>query len=268
MRVSDFQPPTDKTPNLPKLLSLCFLSYLRKPDSQSNMALSNDPTSPNELNLASLSIDSDGHQGLICGPLLRYSEINYDSRTWYGSCLIVSKSTDPPSLKVTLPSTAGNDNSSSFEFTAECIDTYRQQYRFWRYPLALPLTREPQKATYNCGSDSDHGQHSFHLPGLQETMRFMFHSCNGFSMIPQEVKDKYGDQLLWQDVLDRHYVMPFHVLIGGGDQLYQDKIIKEDFMQPWNDEKSPDKRLAMTMSQNMMDGMEAFFFRNYIENFG
>ncbi|KAI8337947.1 hypothetical protein BC941DRAFT_352187 [Chlamydoabsidia padenii] len=192
---------------------------------------------------------------IICGPLLRYTEIDYNTQTWYGSCLIVmSKDVHPSRLEVTL------SGGGSFEFTPECLDTYRNQYRFWRYPLALPLTRHEQKAIY-------YNQH-FYLPAIQHAMRFMFHSCSGFSQIPQDIKDKYGDQLMWQDVLDRHHIMPFHVLIGGGDQLYQDKIINQDFMRPWTDEKVAKKRLAMILTPDMVDGVESFFFNNYVENFG
>jgi hypothetical protein len=98
----------------------------------------------------------------------------------------------------------------------------------------------------------------------------MFYSCNGFSDIPQEVKNKFGEKTapLWQDVLDRHKVMPFHVFLGGGDQLYQDRLIKDEFMKPWVAEKDPAKRLAMKLSQEMRDGFESFYFNNYCINFG
>ncbi|CAO3608060.1 unnamed protein product [Cunninghamella echinulata] len=101
-------------------------------------------------------------------------------------------------------------------------------------------------------------------------MRFMFYSCNGFSDIPQEVKNKFGEKEapLWQDVLDRHEVVPFHVLLGGGDQLYQDRLMKEDFMKPWRDEKDATKRIQMKLSNDMKAGFEHFYFWNYVINFG
>jgi hypothetical protein len=98
----------------------------------------------------------------------------------------------------------------------------------------------------------------------------MFYSCGGFSNFPQTIKDRYNEKgaPLWQDILDRHEVMPFHVMLGGGDQLYQDSLIFDDFMKPWVAEKNPKKRLAMKLSQAMKDGFEYFFFWNYVKSFG
>jgi hypothetical protein len=160
------------------------------------------------------------------------------------------------------------------------LDVFGEGYTFWRYAIELPLTHEPQIATYTSDTFAvtpaiaQHQQQppgfDFHLPSLQQSMRFMFYSCNGFSDIPQEMKDKFGEKEapLWQDVLDRHQIMPFHVLLGGGDQLYQDRLLKEDFMKPWRDEKDPKKRVAMTLTKAMRDGFEHFYFWNYVINFG
>ncbi|ORZ06853.1 hypothetical protein BCR42DRAFT_336858 [Absidia repens] len=222
------------------------------------------------------------HQGpteVICGPLLRYINTDYQTRRWRGSCLIVSNASHtPPPLHLELtPITAdapsaSSENSSNVqvvEARAECLDSFRRQYYFWRYEISLPLLSQGQHVRYSCPSLPEQ-TFDFYLPAIQQSMRFMFHSCNGFSDIAQDIKDSFGylNHPLWQDVLDRHHVMPFHVLIGGGDQLYQDKVIKEDFMGPWKDERSPSKRLCMTLTQEMVEGMETFYFNNYVENFG
>ncbi|KAI8072289.1 hypothetical protein BC940DRAFT_233352 [Gongronella butleri] len=210
-----------------------------------------------------------GPTDVICGPLLRYIDTNYHARTWRGSCLVVSNETHPPTLNVELFPGNATAPAQVFSFRAERLDSYRHHYHFWRYELVLPLTTQQQRVKYT--SHSFEGlNYEFYLPAIQESMRFMFYSCNGFSLIPQEVKDKFGDKdhPLWQDVMDRHEVMPFHVLIGGGDQLYQDKIINEDFMRRWKDEKDPAKRLSMKIDREMADGMEQFYFYNYVENFG
>ncbi|KAI9302306.1 hypothetical protein BJ944DRAFT_251611 [Cunninghamella echinulata] len=209
----------------------------------------------------------NGPTEVVCGPLLRYIDTDYRRRLWKGSCLIVSNEHRAAPLRIELKS---KNNTQTFDIHAERLDTYRRQYHFWRYELNLPLLTEPQQVTYTAASLGNDASFTFHLPAIQNTMRFMFYSCNGYSDIPQDVKDKFGgmNHPLWQDVLDRHDVMPFHVLIGGGDQLYQDKVIKEDFMKPWNDEKDAVKRVAMTLSPEMIDGFEKFYFYNYVENFG
>ena len=202
---------------------------------------------------------------VVCGPLLRYIGIDYGTQTYRGSCLLVSTDRRAPQLYVQLRNDQGE--TRAFNISGEELDSFRGQYHFWRYELRLPLEAGRQVVTYQ--SDAFNPQ-EFHLPAYNESMKFMFYSCSGFSDIPQETKDKFGEKEapLWQDVLDRHKVAPFHVLLGGGDQLYQDKLIKEDFMEPWRDEKDPKKRLAMTLSTEMREGLEHFFFWNYVNCFG
>jgi hypothetical protein len=98
----------------------------------------------------------------------------------------------------------------------------------------------------------------------------MFYSCNGFSDVGDEKKKTYNEKgnPLWQDALDRHQVLPFHVLLGGGDQLYMDRLMKEPFMKTWSEEEDPETRLAMKMSNDMKAGFEEFYFSNYCLNFG
>ncbi|ORZ10749.1 hypothetical protein BCR42DRAFT_421942 [Absidia repens] len=231
---------------------------------------------------------------VVAGPLLRYIGTNYQTNTYIGSCLLVSTHKHAPNLEITLrPSSAAASSSSkhshhflrghsnTYRLVGEALDVFGQGYTFWRYSIELPLTNEPQIASYTSDTfpvtaaiaqQTTDGASSFefHLPSLQQSMRFMFYSCNGFSDIPQEMKDKFGEKEapLWQDVLDRHDVVPFHVLLGGGDQLYQDRLLKEDFMKPWRDEKDPKKRVGMTLTQAMRDGFEHFYFWNYVINFG
>ncbi|KAI8339614.1 hypothetical protein BC941DRAFT_393901 [Chlamydoabsidia padenii] len=226
---------------------------------------------------------SSASQGeLIAGPLLRYIGTNYERNTYLGSCLLVSTHKHAPIVEVTLRPASSipghskhhhfrrNLNPRTFKLVGEPLDIFNQQYTFWRYAIELPLTNEAQIATYTSDTFTHQSSFEFHLPSLQQSMRFMFYSCNGFSDIPQEMKNKFGEKEapLWQDVLDRHQVMPFHVLLGGGDQLYQDRLLKEDFMKPWRDEKDPKKRVAMTLTQAMRDGFEHFYFWNYVINFG
>ncbi|KAI8343960.1 hypothetical protein BC941DRAFT_341994 [Chlamydoabsidia padenii] len=223
--------------------------------------------------LHNLSLHHSGK--IVVGPLLRYIGTDYQKQVYIGSCLVVSSHRRAPSLEITLrPATTHlhhhpfhRHHQQTYQPTGEALDVFGQEYTFWRYCIELPLSNEAQIASYQV---SDNNKFEFHLPSIHESMRFMFHSCNGFSDIPQEMKDKFGEKEapLWQDVLDRHQVIPFHVLLGGGDQLYQDRLIKEDFMKPWRDEKDPKKRVAMTLTQSMRDGFEHFYFWNYVQNFG
>ncbi|CDS11630.1 hypothetical protein LRAMOSA03893 [Lichtheimia ramosa] len=213
--------------------------------------------------MRNLGLSSNSSERVICGPLLRYIGIDYARGIYRASCLIVATDRQPPPLIVRM-----SRQQQPFHIQGELLDVFRDKYHFWRYELQLPLAKDQgQEVTYSWGDPNGVGPFTFHVPALLESMRFMFYSCSGFSDIPQEEKDKFGEMLLWEDVLDRHAVVPFHVLLGGGDQLYQDRLMKEDFMQPWRDETSPKKRLAMELSPAMKEGFEHFFFWNYIQNF-
>ncbi|KAI9470847.1 MAG: hypothetical protein EXX96DRAFT_531384 [Benjaminiella poitrasii] len=218
--------------------------------------------------MENLTLDERSVQ-VVCGPLLRYMEIDYTRRIWRGSCLLVLNSSRAPSLTLTLKTDKSGHHQAMQATKVETIDVFRDEYYFWRYELLLPLTNESQTVTY--GTDClPQRQFKFHLPAIHESMRFMFYSCSGFSDIPQAIKDKFNEKgaPLWQDVLDRHEVTPFHVMLGGGDQLYQDRLIHEDFMKPWVAERNPAKRLQMKLPQSMKDGFEHFYFWNYVKNFG
>ncbi|KAG2178185.1 hypothetical protein INT43_003438 [Umbelopsis isabellina] len=220
-------------------------------------------------NSAQLEIQHRPSQ-VVCGPLLRYNKIDYDNRMWHGSCLIVSNDTQAPTLRVVISDEKETVPSTVFDFRGTCIDSFRNQYQFWRFQLDIPLKEYPQVVTYTASCLDKLDVYSFHLAAIQESMRFVFHSCNGFSDIPQELKDKFGEKSapLWQDVLERHETMPLHILVGGGDQLYQDRMLKEEFMIPWLEELDPKKRMAMRCQPPMRDGLEQFFFDNYVRCFG
>lgn len=208
---------------------------------------------------------------VICGPLLRYIDIDYTKRIWRGSILVVSTDHQAPPIEIHLTANNSSQVSNIVRPPAEKLDTYRGKYHFWRYDVRIVLTDVGQVATYSTPHQNWAApSFNLHLPSFHQSMRFMFYSCNGFSDVPQEVKDKFGEKEapLWQDVLDRHEVLPFHVLLGGGDQLYQDRLIKEEFMTPWVEEKDPAKRLAMRLPPKMIEGFEEFYFTNYCKNFG
>ena len=60
----------------------------------------------------------------------------------------------------------------------------------------------------------------FFVCAKQESFRIMFHSCNGFSVGTD--MDTWKGPSLWNDVLRVHEKQPFHVMVGGGDQIYND----------------------------------------------
>jgi hypothetical protein len=107
--------------------------------------------------------------------------------------------------------------------------------------LHVPLAQREQTVTYNI----NHGQQlEFVVPGRNQNMRWASYSvciflCNLHSLISQHTQcngfsagvnhDDFrgpgfrsGYDPCWTDLLAKHAEEPFHVLVGGGDQLYCD----------------------------------------------
>ncbi|CAO3608056.1 unnamed protein product [Cunninghamella echinulata] len=134
------------------------------------------PTHPHlhslKANLQNLSLSDhlphyhrlSNHGKIITGPLLRYINIDYQRNVYRGSCLIVSTHKYPPKIEMTLrPSSSSSSstpssthhkrhyffrNSNTYCLDGEALDTYKNEYTFWRYGFELPLTNETQIVSY------------------------------------------------------------------------------------------------------------------------
>ena len=107
--------------------------------------------------------------------------------------------------------------------------------------MEIPLSDNEMEITYHINK----GQRMhFFVPGRFQNMRWAAHSvrssfpfvrrvltkhqCNGFSagINPDDFKGpgyQSGYDPLWVDLLTKHAEKPFHVMVGGGDQLYCDR---------------------------------------------
>jgi hypothetical protein len=86
---------------------------------------------------------------------------------------------------------------------------------FWRFDLQVPMGQSEIECTYSIpglkftnGVKTD--KQSFFVPAISESMRIMFHSCNGFSVGTDEAA--WSGAALWNDVLRVHQKAPFHVM--------------------------------------------------------
>lgn len=105
--------------------------------------------------------------------------------TWHGTILIVTKPTP------TTPRLEYGPAESRGEFiTVEGMKLFQDPDKaFWRFALEVPLTETQTEWSYlvsNIRFISDvrnkDGRRFFFVPGNDESMRIMFHSCNGFSV--------------------------------------------------------------------------------------
>ena len=94
-------------------------------------------------------------------------------------------------------------------------------------------------------------------------MNIMFHSCNGFSLSVNP--DQFsGPDPLWRDVLNTHQTRPFHVMIGVGDQVYNDRVMVDTkFFATWTQLRNPIEKHHAPFTEDMREELESFYLDRY-----
>ncbi|KAB8556629.1 hypothetical protein FH972_025665 [Carpinus fangiana] len=227
-------------------------------------------------------VSTSGAIEVLCGPLLNYrrmSGANTSSPTWHGSVLIVTTpGQSNPSLNLRSlgprkgangaePGSASSENSRDFSGEKLYEDP---NSAFWRFAIDLPLQASESQWEYNIpnlhstntGNKGDASTKRFYVPSASESMRIMFHSCNGFS-VGTDV-DAWSGCALWNEVLRKHEAQPFHVMIGGGDQIYNDGIRVDGPLKAWTAIHNPHKRREYQFGRKMRQDCDDYYFQNYV----
>lgn len=234
---------------------------------------------------------------VLCGPLLNYksmSSIHSGAPTWQGTVLIVTKPRKVhPQLSLKCLGLAradqgwkatGNESNSRVEGGSLSSSENQRSVHgtrlyedpaktFWRFDLNLPLQEFEARWEYNIPHtrhDSTAGPpnpsaHIFVVPGSSQSMRIMFHSCNGFSVGTDE--EAWSGPALWNDVLRVHEKKPFHVMVGGGDQIYNDSVRVDGPLRAWTEIGNPRRRREHPFDAKMRNECDEFYFQNYIKWF-
>ncbi|PQE21094.1 transcription factor protein [Rutstroemia sp. NJR-2017a WRK4] len=138
---------------------------------------------------------------------------------------------------------------------------------FWRFLLAVPMQQQEIQCEYTIpgltfsGSKTDRQQ--FYVPAVTESMRILFHSCNGFSVGTDEAA--FSGPCLWNDVLRQHTQTPFHVMLGGGDQIYNDGIRVNGPLRQWTDIGNPKKRREYPFPRSLQIQCDDYYVKNYLK---
>jgi phosphodiesterase/alkaline phosphatase D-like protein len=68
---------------------------------------------------------------------------------------------------------------------------------------------------------------------------------------------------MWRDVLNNHQTRPFHVMIGGGDQIYNDRLTLDvNLFREWTSRNAVHKHSA-EFSREMQEELEQFYLERY-----
>lgn len=133
-------------------------------------------------------------------------------------------------------------------------------YTFWRFSIEVELREKEQRIAYRINRGPATG---FWVPAKSQSMNIMFHSCNGFSLSvnPDELS---GPDPMWRDVLNSHQSRPFHVMLGGGDQLYCDAVMRQTrLFQDWLVIRNPMHKHNAPFTAEMQDELESFYLERY-----
>ena len=131
---------------------------------------------------------------------------------------------------------------------------------FWKFNIEIELREKQQRIAYRINRGPATG---FWVPARDQAMNIMFYSCNGFS---HDVDPNHfsGPDPMWRDVLNTHQTQPFHVMLGGGDQLYMDAVEQETkHFKHWTEGKDLHWKEKVTFPEEMHNELEQYFLDRY-----
>ncbi|CDK29515.1 unnamed protein product [Kuraishia capsulata CBS 1993] len=207
-----------------------------------------------------------------CGPILRFLGSHEDGKKNYRATILVvtedetsDYSTEPSATFFVGPAAPPSENSKlTLESGSFPVTLFHQEqgFSFWRFLIELPLLGYEQKVKYAINDYTN--DYQFIVPSAEQTMNIMSYSCNGFSY---SVPTSDFKSSLWLDVLRRHSKLPYHVMIGGGDQIYADSISYEC---PPFAEWLKHKKLLSTdpLTPEIVTAYEEYYLHHYLKWFG
>lgn len=118
-----------------------------------------------------------------CGPLLRYVSTDYKARedplALYTILLVTNdaNSVYNPAPILEIAGIQTDQNAPATKLRPEILHQERG-LTFWRWKIYLNLIGDERRLAYKINSSKE--KLGFWVPGANQTMRAVFHSCNGF----------------------------------------------------------------------------------------
>jgi hypothetical protein len=177
-----------------------------------------------------------------------------------------------PSMLDTGGQTTTSMNNRNIDQDGEAVGKYQdvtgarlyadpdRDVTFWRFNIEVELGEAGQHVSYRINRGASSG---FWVPARGTSMNIMFHSCNGFSLSVNT--DQFsGPDPLWRDVLNVHQTRPFHVMIGGGDQIYNDRCsVETQHFGEWLKIRNPNHKHHAPFTKEMQEELESFYLERY-----
>lgn len=138
-------------------------------------------------------------------------------------------------------------------------------HTFWRFNVEVELAAKQQRVAYRINRGPSQG---FWVPAKGTAMNIMYHSCNGFGLSVDTPDDLSGPDPLWRDVLNTHQTQPFHVMVGGGGQIFNDSVMDDcALFRRWSSMRDDAQRYNAPFVPELQEELERFYLRRYCEWF-
>ncbi|ODV78748.1 uncharacterized protein CANTADRAFT_7090 [Suhomyces tanzawaensis NRRL Y-17324] len=209
-----------------------------------------------------------------CGPILRLVGTLEQGADYRGSILLaVNQAQTAPEITYQIgraapdaAGAAGTDAGATSKGTFAGTKFFEQDgISFFRYTVHLELAAYEQKVHYHINNATKQG-FQFFVPGADQSMNVMSYSCNGFSLgaDPGEFKSS-----LWLDVINKHDTNHYHVMLGGGDQIYADAVKQASpALKKWADESDYMHKRLVQASPELVEELKHFYLHHYLAWFG
>ncbi len=158
----------------------------------------------------------------LLGPLLKFNGQS-DTNKWNVSVLIFYNGNKPQLICT----------ESSNIITMKHIGVM-YEYDIYRANLCIEMENSTHSKRVSYWFTFDvHSKYEIIVPGIKETPRFFFFTCNGFHS-KKDSKHYGGIDKLWKQLNSIHQQnILSHLLIGGGDQIYCDEIWNIPELKNW-----------------------------------
>ncbi|TPX64988.1 hypothetical protein SpCBS45565_g05482 [Spizellomyces sp. 'palustris'] len=142
----------------------------------------------------------------------------------------------------------------------------------------VTYTVDPQEVSSAQGNGTTEGVDStisggtayeFYVAARDEPWHWAFYSCNGFGTDTKNPEEKYdGVRPLWRDKLAIHKKRPLHLMVGCGDQIYQDDFFFHcHSLRQWLDITNSVERESYEFTVEMQIEVERYYFMHYLAHF-
>ena len=217
---------------------------------------------PSGENLAGLDIS--------CGPILRLLGTWENGEPSYrGTILVVVKNIERgehPTISYSIGPSDEKSHGGEFQKGEFPVVKFFEEdgYSFFRYTINLTMVDYEQKVQYYINGHYK-PNFQFFIPSVTQSMNVISYSCNGFSLGSDAKEYKSS---LWLDVLNKHSKQHYHVMLGGGDQIYCDAIkLHSERLKEWTELNSLKKR-HMEADEVIIEEFKNFYLNHYLGWFG